>query len=141
MAANDADGAGRPLAGQLTRFLVVGLASTGGSYLAFLAFLQVMHHQVAYALAFAVGLLIGYAFNATWTFRARHSMLRLGLYPLAYLPQLAFGAGLLEAIVAGLGIDPALAVLVVIAVSVPVNFILMRWMFRHTAPGRRAGRP
>jgi putative flippase GtrA len=138
MAAGDPGRTGRPLAGQLKRFLVVGLASTAGSYLAFLAFLQVLHHQLAYALAFAVGLLIGYGLNATWTFGAGHSMLRLGLYPLAYLPQLALGAGLLEAIVTGLGIDPALAVLVVIAVSVPFNFILMRWIFRYT--GRARGR-
>lgn len=137
MAANEPDRAGRPLAGQLKRFLVVGLASTAGSYLAFLAFLQVLHHQFAYALAFLVGLLIGYGLNATWTFQARHSMLRLGLYPLAYLPQLALGAGLLEAAVTGLGIDPELAVLVVIAVSVPINFIIMRWIFRHAGPDRR----
>lgn len=130
----------RPLAGQLKRFLLVGLASTAGSYLAFLVFLQILHHQLAYALAFLTGLLVGYWLNATWTFQAGHSMLRLGLYPLAYLPQLALGAGLLEAIVAGLGVDPELAVLVVIAVSVPINFIIMRVIFRHTGSRKREER-
>lgn len=141
MVAEPADPAGGPLAGQFARFLVAGLASTAGSYLVFVLLLQLMHRQAAYALAFLAGLLIGYGLNATWTFRSRHSMLRLGLYPLAYLPQLALGAALLEGLVAGLGLPPELAVLVVIAVSVPVNFLIMRLIFRRTGGVRRQGRP
>ena len=59
-------------AGQLARFLVVGVGNTAVSFVVYrLLLLAGMPYLIAAPLAFAAGAINGYVFNRRWTFAAR----------------------------------------------------------------------
>jgi putative flippase GtrA len=62
-------------AGQLARFLVVGVGNTALSFVAYRLLLALgAWYVIAAPIAFAVGAVNGYIFNRRWTFAARDSM-------------------------------------------------------------------
>jgi putative flippase GtrA len=109
-------------------FIVAGLINTAASYLCYLVLLRWLDHQFAYAVAFVFGIGLSYVLNARFVFRARPTVRRTLLFPLVYVVQWAVGAALLEVLVARAGIDARLAPLFVIVVTIPLSFLLARWV-------------
>lgn len=117
---------------RFVRFLLVGLTTTATSYLLFVVLLLVVHQQVAYAFAFVAGLAMGYLLNTRWVFAVHHSGPRLVMYPAVYLPQLLLGGAALQWLTDFVGLDPRVAILMVIAGCVPLNYLLMKLVFSLT---------
>src|SRR5260221_10687795 len=66
---------------QFGRFLVIGLANTAVSFVAYRALLALgTPYALAAPLAFVVGAVNGYAFNRRWTFAARDTARARALY-------------------------------------------------------------
>lgn len=126
------DPAERPVAGgirgQALRFLVSGAANTAASYLLYLALQLAMPYQAAYAISFAAGIALAYALNVRFVFRATHTRAKALAFPLVYLFQYVAGALLLALLVERLGVAQELAPLVVVAVTIPVTFVLTRML-------------
>ena len=120
------------------RFLVVGAVNTAVSYALYLALTPLLGYSIAYVVAFAAGVATSYVLSSRWVFDSGGSALRAGAFPLVYLPQLLFGSVALRVAVERWAIDPRLALALVIAVTIPVNFLLARVILeRRTSSARR----
>jgi putative flippase GtrA len=116
---------------QLARFLVVGALNTGLSYLVYLALLRWVSYRWAYSLSYAAGILLSFVLNSLFVFRVPLSWRRLLPYPSVYLVQYLLGLGVVHVGVELLGWDQRLIPVAVLVVTVPVSFVLTRWVLRE----------
>lgn len=116
---------------QFNRFLISGGLNTAFSYAVFLGLLRIVSYESAYIASYILGLIAGYYLNSRWVFAQSGSGLKIALYPLVYVPQLVFGTLLLRLLVESLGIPPSLSVVGVIILTIPLNFLLVRWVMHQ----------
>lgn len=119
----------KALAGsRFLRFLVMGGVNTAVTYGIFLLCHVWLGHQLSYAIAYVCGIVLSYFLNAAVVFRATVSWRSFFLYPLVYVAQYLAGAAVLELAVRAWGIPSQLAPLVAIAATIPLTFVLSRWV-------------
>jgi putative flippase GtrA len=123
---------------ELPRFVVAGAVNSGLTYLVYLALLQLVSYRWAYSFSYVVGILLSFALNSRFVFRVPlrwHGLLR---YPMVYVGQYALGYVVLYVAVDRARIEPWLGPAVVLAITVPVSFLLSRWALGK-ANGRGEG--
>jgi putative flippase GtrA len=119
----------RRLDGQVWRFLLAGAANTLLTYLLYLLLLGQVGHRVAYAAAYAAGIVLAYALGRGFVFRRHDGWRSVLLTPLIYLLQFCVGLLIVELWVTVLGLRAELAPLLAIAVTLPLTYVLSRWAF------------
>jgi putative flippase GtrA len=112
------------------RFLVAGGINTAFSFSLYFLFNLFVHYQLAYWLAFVGGILFSFWLNSRWVFRAEMNWKTFLAFPLVYLFQYGFGAVLLHILVEMLGMSEWWSPLLVIALSVPVTFVMSRFVLK-----------
>ena len=115
---------------EAARFLAAGAVNTGLSYLAYLALLRWVTYRWAYSVSFVAGILLSFVLNSLFVFQVSLRWRRLLPYPGVYLVQYLLGLGILHLGVDLLGWDARLMPIAVLAVTVPVSFVLTRWVLR-----------
>jgi len=125
----------KKIAGEFSGFLVVGAINTAVTYALFLVLARYTHYWTAYTIAFLVGIALSYILNALVVFTARHSMGAMFKFSFVYVFQYLFGSLSLVAMVDGLGFPQPVAMLIVIAISVPMTFVLVRLAFHGQGAG------
>ena len=113
------------------RFLAGGIANTLATLLLYWALLAVLTPHPAYAISFVAGIGLSYLINTGFVFGTRRSWANLAAFPLVYLAGYGAGALVLEVATARFGVDPWLAPLLSVAVTVPLTFVLMRLLLRR----------
>jgi putative flippase GtrA len=116
----------RSIKKEAARFIAVGALNTGITYLLYLALLRIVPYMVAYTVVFLIGIVISYYLNAKMVFRASMTVHSALTYPAVYLVQYVLGVSLLYLLVSRFRVAKEIASLVVVAVSVPVTFVLSR---------------
>jgi putative flippase GtrA len=116
----------RSIKKEAARFVAVGALNTGITYLLYLALLRIVPYMVAYTVVFLIGIVISYCLNAKIVFRATMTAQSALTYPAVYLVQYVLGISLLYLLVSRFRVAKEIASLVVVAVSVPVTFVLSR---------------
>ena len=115
------------------RFLTVGTLNTLGTLLLYQLLLFVMSYTPAYVIAWAAGLVfvnLAYPlFVYGKALAGRDSLWNTGYYLLSFVASWL----LLQLFTAGLGVAPRLSVFCVLAVIVPVNFLVTRYIYRPAA--------
>ena len=111
------------------RFLLSGGFNTAATYALYLVLLQFFPYGVSYTLTFASGIGLAYLLNRYFVFGAPRAGTRILLFPLVYLVQ--YFAGLLTMF---LWVDvffrhAALAPLASVAITIPITFVLTKWVF------------
>jgi putative flippase GtrA len=120
----------RKMAGEFLRFLIMGGTNTIVAYAIYLLLLQWMRYEIAYSIGYAVGIVLAYALSAAFVFRQpmrRRSAIR---FPLVYLAQFLISLGLLRLAVEVIHIPQWLAFAFVVILTIPVTFLLSRWVLR-----------
>ncbi|OJY92710.1 MAG: hypothetical protein BGP25_07380 [Lysobacterales bacterium 63-13] len=118
------------MAGEFLRFLIMGGTNTIVAYAIYLLLLQWMRYEIAYSIGYAVGIVLAYALSAAFVFRQpmrRRSAIR---FPLVYLAQFLISLGLLRLAVEVIHIPQWLAFAFVVILTIPVTFLLSRWVLR-----------
>jgi putative flippase GtrA len=115
----------------------VGALNTGLSYLAYLALLKVVSYRWAYSLSYAAGILLSFVLNSLFVFRVPLRWQRLLPYPSVYLVQYLLGLGVIHVGVELLRWDERLMPVAVLVVTVPVSFVLTRWVLRERGERER----
>ncbi|MCX2545083.1 GtrA family protein [Pseudomonas sp. 91RF] len=115
----------------LVKFVIGGGINTAFTYALYFGLQVILPYQIAYALAFAVGIVFSYWFNSTIVFNTPISWKGFMAFPLVYLIQYLLSAIILGFVVEFLGIDQLFAPLIVILVTVPITFLLTRWLLRR----------
>lgn len=123
--------AGTATAGQFMRFLAVGVTNTLVGCAVYLLFVHYISHTLAYGLAFVAGTICAGVLHARVTFKVPLRQSSFLLTCLFYLISYLANAAVLEFTVVGFGVDKRLAILAVVAVSVPVTFMATRLIFKE----------
>ena len=113
---------------EFARFLVSGVGNTLATYAIYLALLNVFDYRIAYTMAYLVGILFAYWIGLKFVFRERGSWAKLGRFPLVYGVQYVVGVAVVVGVVDGLGMPAALGPIAAVAVSIPMTFLLSRWI-------------
>lgn len=120
---------------ELARFVMASALNTALTYLLYLGLLRIVSYRWAYSLSYVAGIFLSFVLNSLYVFRVPLRWRRLLPYPSVYLVQYFLGLAVAWAGVEVLGVDERLVPIAVIAVTVPVSFVLTRWVL-----GRRSGR-
>lgn len=108
------------------RFLVGGVANTAFTYALYLALNTVLAYQLAYFIAYALGIVFAYWFNTVMVFHVPLSWRGLISYPAVYVVQYLASAFILGGLVELADIDESLGPLVVAVVMVPVTYVMSK---------------
>lgn len=108
------------------RFLLAGAANTVLTVVLFEGLRRVLPYLVAYSLAYVTGIVVSYLLGTAFVFSRRRTVRSAALFPLVYLAQYLLGVLLMWWLVERLAVDATMALFIVIAVSVPITFLLSR---------------
>jgi putative flippase GtrA len=108
------------------RFLFWGSVHTVATYVLYLGMLSFSNYQLAYTVTFVVGVVMSYALNTRMVFRKRWSWRKLIQFPMVYVVQYFLGMGLMWLLVARLDFDERLAPIPVVAILVPVTYLMAK---------------
>lgn len=125
------------LRGQAARFLASGTFNTLATYSLYCVLVAFMHPQIAYAIVFALGIVIAYVLNARFVFRSPLRAASARVYPLVYVAQYAVNA-LLIGVLTRTGVGPRAALAVALVFVIPLSFALNRLVL--TGGGTKGGR-
>lgn len=118
---------------EFIRFIIIGCINTGAGYVLYLAFIQAMAYLYAYSLSFALSIVISYLLNACVVFNERLSFKKFLAFPLVYLVQYLSGLVLMSLAIEQLSVPVRLAPLLVVIVTLPVTFLLARFIVKQSA--------
>jgi len=117
------------LSARFARFLASGAVNTALSYLLYLALLPFLTYAVSYTVAYVAGIVISYLLNRFFVFREGRGLASAAVFPLVYLVQFLLAQAILWLWVDLAGWDARLAPLAAICLTIPVTFVLSRWVF------------
>lgn len=120
----------RRTAAEAARFAAVGIVATLVHYGVYYALLPVLAASFAYTVGYILSFLLNFYLTARFTFRTAPSWGKLWGMAGAHAVNYGFHIVLLN-IFLWLGVKPTLAPLPVFAIAVPVNFILVRFIFKR----------
>jgi len=123
-----------PIRLEALRFLISGALNTAATYAIYLALLHVLGYVAAYTITYLCGILLAYILNVRYVFRVRRSDRGLALFSLVYIFQYLVGLAVLRLAVSLLGVPETLALLASIAVTLPVTFLLSRYVLKPRTP-------
>lgn len=118
----------------MVRYLAGGLANTALSYAVYWALLDFLDYQYSYAISYVFGILTSYLINLKLVFSSRHTWRKFLLFPLIYLVVYVVGAMVLHFAVEVLHVHEGIAPLLSIAATLPLSFLLMRWLLGRDRP-------
>jgi putative flippase GtrA len=111
------------------RYLVAGALNTAGTYVLFVVLVRYLPYRWAYSLTYGVGMVAGYLAQSLWVFRKAPGVRTAAMFPVASGVQYLLGLALLTALVEFGHLDPRVSAIVVIVVSVPLMYLMMRGVF------------
>ncbi len=116
--------------GEFVRFAVVGVISTAIHYGIYLLAMKWIPVNIAYTLGYILSFIGNFCLTSYWTFHTAPSWKRLGgmmgAHGINYLLHIFFLNFFIW-----LGIPPRWAPVPVYAIVVPINFLLVRFVFKH----------
>ena len=116
--------------GEICRFIIVGVVATALHYAIYWVLMHSMNASVAYTIGYVLSFLVNYYLSARYTFHKKKSVSNglgfVGAHACNYLLQIV-----LLNIMLYLGLSKTVAPIGVYAIAVPVNFILVRTVFRR----------
>lgn len=121
------------LVGEGLRFILVGLTNTALTYLVYLALLPFIRYEVAYVVAYVLGIGTSYLMNAVFVFRQPLSWRGALTFPSVYIVQMLLGTVLLKGLVDFAGVPDSIAPLIVVAMSLPATFVMSRFVLTRNA--------
>jgi putative flippase GtrA len=117
------------------RFLIVGVINTLLSYLVYFLLLNFFTYTPAYSIAYCVGIVISYFLNARYVFSQPLNLRHFLKFPIVYIVQYGLGIAILKLLVETGSVGPRLGMVFVILITIPVTFLLSRYLLK----GKRDG--
>lgn len=115
---------------EVVRFGIVGVVATGIHYGIYLLLNNWINANASYTIGYFISLCCNLWLTAHYTFNADVTFRRIGGFLLSHAINYLIHIGLLNLFL-WLGISEAIAPIPVYCVAIPVNFILVRTVFKH----------
>lgn len=109
-------------------FIIGGGINTGFTYLIYLGLNAFLTYQLAYLIAYIVGVVFAYWFNASLVFHVPLSWKGLVSYPVVYVAQYLVSALFLGGLVEFFQINELISPLVVAGAMIPVSYALSKFV-------------
>ena len=120
----------KEILGEVIRFGVVGCFATALHYFIYWLFSKWININIAYTLGYAISFVCNFFLTSFFTFKEKTSVKRGLGFGGAHLFNYLFQLGLLNLFV-WMGVRKDLAPLPVYAISIPINFLMVRFVFKH----------
>lgn len=114
---------------QTILFLTVGAVNTGLTFALYFLLCTVINYQIAYLIAYIMGICCSYFLNALFVFKQTPSINTLIRFPFVYLIQYLTSAFLLEVFVKIFFISQTTAPFLIIIFTIPLTYLLSRLVF------------
>jgi putative flippase GtrA len=111
------------------RFLLAGAMNAAATFALYLTLLRVVDYRVAYTAAFVFGIGLAYVLNRSFVFRTGGGIGAMVLLPFVYLIQYGVSVVIVTLWVEALRWPAAFAPLAAIVVTIPLTYVLSRWVF------------
>jgi len=111
------------------RFLISGGVNTAATYAAYLVLLKYTGYRVAYTTAYVFGIILAFFINRLFVFQTHRGWRSVALFPLVYLAQYLVSMAVVWIWVEELLLPKEVAPLIAIVVTVPLTFVLSRYVF------------
>lgn len=111
-------------------FIICGAVNTGLTYALYALCLLLMSYKLAYSLAYVCGIVISYYLNSFFVFKEPVTLVKFLKYPVVYIVQYCLGIAVLYVCVDILGVSQWLAPVIVIAVNLPVTFVISKFIIK-----------
>lgn len=121
----------RTLAIEGLKFLVAGGLNTALTLSIYWLLLRVTDYRIAYTASYVLGVAASYLLNSLFVFGTRPAIRSALAFPLVYVAQYIIGLGALWLWVEGLHLPQAWGVLAVVVVTMPMTFVLSRFVLRR----------
>ncbi len=108
------------------RFIFWGGVNTLSGYLIYALLLRFLPYLLSYTVAFIISIFVSYFLNSKFVFNQSLKLSKAIKYPLVYLVQYLIGTASLYLLVQILRVSKLLAPLLVVALTIPVTFLLSR---------------
>lgn len=119
------------------RFVVAGSLTTAASYALFVILEIALPYLIAYAIAYAGGIVLSYLLNTGLVFRVPRSWSTFARFPLVYALQFVLSTSIIVLLVERFAIEPRIAAAIALVITVPVTYLAMKIALRvHSAPFR-----
>ncbi len=115
---------------QLLRFALVGLFATALHYGIYLLLLNILSETIAYTIGYVISFVCNFALTCSFTFRKRASTKRGLGFGMAHLVNYILHVFLLNLFL-WMGISNVYAPIPVFCIAIPVNFLLVRFVFNR----------
>jgi putative flippase GtrA len=116
---------------EVVLFLIMGGINTVLTQLLYMALLLIASYGVSYSLSYAVGLPLAYVLNSKFVFKSEMHWKKMLQYPSVYVVQYLLGMALMVAFVEWLGVPEWIAPIPILALVVPVTFLMTRFIIKR----------
>lgn len=118
------------LKSEFARFLLTGATNTAASYSVYLLLQLWLPYGLAFTMAYVFGVFFSYWLNTRWVFRTKASLKSFLAFPSVYIVQYLCNMVLLYVLVDHWGASQQWAPLVVIVATIPVTFLMSRYIIK-----------
>ena len=115
---------------EIIRFGIVGILATAIHYSIYWILQQYINHNIAYTLGYGISFICNFFLTAHFTFKKKATIKKGIGFGLSHLYNYLLQLGLLNLFI-NIGINKGLAPILVFAIAIPINFLLVRFVFKH----------
>ncbi len=114
--------------GRIIRFGIVGTISTAIHYGVYYLMLSIINPSISYTCGYLVGFCVNYILTTYFTFRAKSSIKNAAGFSISHVINYFLELGVLNLFIWG-GMNERLAGIVTLIAVVPVNFLILRFVY------------
>ena len=114
---------------EIFRFGIVGIIATITHYAIYWILSLYINHNIAYTLGYAISFICNFFLTAHFTFKKKATLKKGIGFGISHLCNYIIQLGLLNLFIY-IGINKVMAPLFVFAIAIPINFILVRFVFK-----------
>lgn len=115
---------------EIIRFGIVGILATAIHYSIYWILQQYINHNIAYTLGYGISFICNFFLTAHFTFKKKATIKKGIGFGLSHLCNYLIQLGLLNLFIY-IGINKGLAPIFVFSIAIPINFLLVRFVFKH----------
>ena len=114
---------------EIIRFGIVGILATAIHYGIYWILQRHINHNIAYTLGYGISFICNFFLTAHFTFKKKATVKKGIGFGLTHLCNYLIQLGLLNLFIY-IGINKGLASIFVFAIAIPINFLLVRFVFK-----------
>ena len=115
---------------EFNKFIFFGIVNSALGYVIYVILVFFLAYPVAYTIAYLAGIFISYYLNSKFVFKREMCLTKVLQYPVVYIVQYVLSLLLLYLLVELCQINKLVAPVLVIIVTVPVTFVLSRFIIK-----------